>query len=425
MLGFLKGQQGAWVLAAACAAGGVVGALHVYSPTWLPSAPFAPRATIARPAQPAPPNSAEAASADPLSSMTAQPASAASTGALSAVAQSPSSGADDGASKANSASTTVLTQRPEFDIVRIQPSGESVIAGRGVPGTTIALVDGPAALARAVADARGEVVFLPPPLAPGEHVLMLQSVQADAWPTLSSKTVTIVVPKASKDGPFVTLTAPDKPTADSGAPKPTGTPVAAVPAKTAPAVAIRTAEAENGGSFFATGVAPPGSQSRLYLNGAFLTKVIADLNGLWALKVEKGMRPGSYVVRADEVEPESGKVIARAEVPFVFPVPSAAATPSDRPMETSAPEPSVDQPQIGAPVSPDGVTTAASASISTIVKEVRTATVVRGDTLWRISRKMLGHGIRYIQIYEANESQIRNPRLVFPGQIFVMPSNPG
>jgi nucleoid-associated protein YgaU len=36
---------------------------------------------------------------------------------------------------------------------------------------------------------------------------------------------------------------------------------------------------------------------------------------------------------------------------------------------------------------------------------------------------MLGRGGRYKKIYEANESQIRHPSLVFPGQIFVMPNN--
>ncbi|MBV8183781.1 MAG: LysM peptidoglycan-binding domain-containing protein, partial [Hyphomicrobiales bacterium] len=32
---------------------------------------------------------------------------------------------------------------------------------------------------------------------------------------------------------------------------------------------------------------------------------------------------------------------------------------------------------------------------------------------------------RYTQIYEANASQIRNPNLVFPGQVFVLPADPG
>jgi nucleoid-associated protein YgaU len=203
-------------------------------------------------------------------------------------------------------------------------------------------------------------------------------------------------------------------------------------------VAIRSAEAEEGGSFLATGSAPPGSQSRLYLNGAFVGKVIADLDGHWSLKVEKGMQPGHYAVRADEVEPESGKVIARAEVPFDFPVsspPAPVAVPSAPPPQpaveaSTPPRPAVEASAKSRPpeepvVQPESIAKGAPASAAAVVKEIRTATVVRGDSLWRISRKMLGRGVRYTQIYEANVNQIRNPSLVFPGQVFVLPSDPG
>ena len=60
-------------------------------------------------------------------------------------------------------------------------------------------------------------------------------------------------------------------------------------------------------------------------------------------------------------------------------------------------------------------------SSDVVIGEIQTATVVRGDSLWRISRKTLGHGIRYTQIYEANAKQIRNPRLIYIGQVLVMP----
>ena len=56
-----------------------------------------------------------------------------------------------------------------------------------------------------------------------------------------------------------------------------------------------------------------------------------------------------------------------------------------------------------------------------IVPEIQAVTVQRGDNLWRISRKMLGKGARYTQIYEANASQIRDPHRIWPGQIFVAP----
>jgi nucleoid-associated protein YgaU len=200
-------------------------------------------------------------------------------------------------------------------------------------------------------------------------------------------------------------------------------PSALPPPKAAPEVAITGVEAEEGGSFVATGVAPPGSETRLYLNGAFVAKILADLTGAWALKIEKGMRPGSYTVRADGVEPASGKVLRRAEVPFVFPAPAPAASPPAA-GAPALPEAAERRPP-GAPSASAELAREAPAAAATIVKELQTATVLRGDSLWRMSRKLLGSGIRYRQIYQANESQIRDPRLIYPGQIFVMPNNPG
>jgi nucleoid-associated protein YgaU len=56
-----------------------------------------------------------------------------------------------------------------------------------------------------------------------------------------------------------------------------------------------------------------------------------------------------------------------------------------------------------------------------LVPEINTAIVSRGDNLWRISKRVYGRGVRYTVIYRANEEQIRNPRLIYPGQVFVLP----
>ncbi len=57
-------------------------------------------------------------------------------------------------------------------------------------------------------------------------------------------------------------------------------------------------------------------------------------------------------------------------------------------------------------------------------KPIRTGANViirRGDNLWRISRRMLGSGIKYTVIYEANRDQIRDPHWIYPGQVFDVP----
>jgi nucleoid-associated protein YgaU len=57
-----------------------------------------------------------------------------------------------------------------------------------------------------------------------------------------------------------------------------------------------------------------------------------------------------------------------------------------------------------------------------VVPKIATTTVSRGDSLWRISRLTYGAGTRYAFIYRVNRKQIRNPNLIYPGQIFVLPT---
>lgn len=50
-----------------------------------------------------------------------------------------------------------------------------------------------------------------------------------------------------------------------------------------------------------------------------------------------------------------------------------------------------------------------------------TYTVVSGDSLWAIARKVWGDGGRWREIYNANTDKIKNPNLIYTGQVFVIP----
>jgi nucleoid-associated protein YgaU len=207
----------------------------------------------------------------------------------------------------------------------------------------------------------------------------------------------------------VALVTPNKPTvvlSQPGAPKPgTG------------AVVVETVEIEPGGKFHVSGQARPGAALRLYLNDSFVTSVTAGADGRFAVTINEGVAPGSYRVRLDEAS-GSGTVRARAEVPFNVPetTASAQAATSKRP-DSAAPQ----QPQLaaaGATVLPDS----GSPSSAVVVPKITTTTVSRGDSLWRLSQVSYGAGTRYAVIYKANRGQIRNPNLIYPGQVFVLPT---
>ena len=298
---------------------------------------------------------------------------------------------------------------PTFDVASIEPTGEAVIAGRAAPGATVELLRDGEVHDRAVADKSGQFVIVPPRLPPGTYDLTLRSKQADGTQAVSRQRVTAALEPRSTDRPVVALITPDKPTvvlSQPGAPKPAG------------AVVVETVEIEPGGKFHVSGQARPGAALRLYLNDSFVTSVTADADGRFAVTINEGVAPGSYRVRLDEAS-GSGSVRARAEVPFNAPDITASvaqATAAKRP-DSAAPQ----QPQLaaaGAIVLPDS----GSSASTVVVPKITTTTVSRGDSLWRLSQVSYGAGTRYAVIYKANRGQIRNPNLIYPGQVFVVPA---
>lgn len=51
-----------------------------------------------------------------------------------------------------------------------------------------------------------------------------------------------------------------------------------------------------------------------------------------------------------------------------------------------------------------------------------TYTVKSGDCLWNIAKKYLGDGSRYNEIYNLNKDKIKNPNLIYAGQVLTLPS---
>ena len=49
-------------------------------------------------------------------------------------------------------------------------------------------------------------------------------------------------------------------------------------------------------------------------------------------------------------------------------------------------------------------------------------TVKSGDCLWNIAKKYYGNGSKYTTIYNANRDKIKNPNLIYPGQVLWIPA---
>lgn len=375
---------------------------------------------------------------------------------------------------------------PAFDIVRVEPSGEIVTAGTAAPGATVELIANGQRIDRAVADLNGQWAIVPKALTPGAYELTLTMKTPEGRRENGRRNVTVLVPETQQGRPLVTLNDPNQPTTVlQGAEPPPATRPADQPAAAAPApliaaqqaspnvrprVAIVTAEPEDGGRFFASGTAAPGAVVRLYLNESYLATARTGDAGRWTFTVEKGLAAGKYTMRTDDVNPASGEVISRAEVAFeVLPrqvaaapaapppavaAPVAAAPPvalappaviaptaATPPPGASAPTVPVPEPALQVPIvqqtappssAPVAVPQAPAVaavgsgtppqSADVVISDLRSAVVVRGDSLWRISRRVYGRGIRYTQIFQANTDQIRDPRRIYPGQVFVLPN---
>lgn len=262
---------------------------------------------------------------------------------------------------------------PDFDIVRVDKAGNVVIAGRATPGCVIIVRDGDTEVGRTTVDRSGEWVLVPEgALAPGARELTLLAECEDGETLVADRVVALVVPEREEAERGALAVA--VPREGEGAAEVLQRPVGAdVPR------AIDTIDYDDAGNTTLSGVAAPNSTVRIYLDNELVGTATADAAGNWSLKLAEKVPPGAYNLRIDQIAPD-GKVVARSEIPFVRGEPLADLPPG------------------------------------------RIAIIQPGDHLWKIARQRYGSGFQFTLIYEANKDQIRNPDLIYPGQIFTLPS---
>ncbi|HZZ60606.1 MAG TPA: LysM peptidoglycan-binding domain-containing protein [Roseiarcus sp.] len=283
--------------------------------------------------------------------------------------------------------------KPAFDVVSVEPSGEAVIAGRAAPNAKVELKDSGRTVAEATANAEGQFVMVPAPLPPGEHSLALSTGAGASAQSSNTVNVAVATPQPTSKA-AAAASAPPPPSSTALAVP--AAPGAAPSAQSAAGLLVQSVEASPGGRLVAKGAAPPNAVVRLYLGGAYIGDAKTGAGGRWSLTIEHGLTPGAYQVRADEINPSDAKVAARAEAPFDYPAAAAAPTPAAAARSAASPA-------------------------DVVVDSIQTHPVAQGNTLWSISQKYYGDGSHYEAIFAANSGQIRNPNLIYPGQVFVVP----
>lgn len=279
---------------------------------------------------------------------------------------------------ATAPAASVLKTKPSFDVVRVEPDGAYVIAGRADPAVTVALlVDGVTADTEPTNAEGGFAIAGTTPLSPGDHDLTLRATAPNGESLLSDQHVTVIVAANGTDQPVVALADPDAPTRVLQQPG---------DALEAAVVLIRAVDAD-AARFSVSGKAASGQTVRIYLDDAPVGTAQAAGTGDFALAADMAVTAGDHRVRADQIRPD-GSVAARAEVNFAY-APAALVTPV----------------AAGTPT-PEGM---------------RRVVVQKGDNLWKFSRQFYGAGERYTVLYQANRNHIVDPDLIYPGQEFLIP----
>jgi len=261
---------------------------------------------------------------------------------------------------------------PRFDIVRVDASGEAVVAGSSAANAEVVLFANGTELASGVATDQGDwVIMVTTPLDSGDQEFTLEMRLPDGRTLKSEQVVVIAVPERPGLMPLVVLGQEGMASRVLQSPG---------PGISSGELSLDIVDYDESGAVILQGRAASGARVRAYVNNEGIGDALADAQGRWSLTPDQSIRPGVYTLRIDQLA-DDGSVTARVEAPF------------ER-------------------VARDVVQMASNQQVI----------VQPGNSLWRIARNLYGRGLQYTVIYQANADQIRDPDLIYPGQIFEVPT---
>ncbi|HQU66614.1 MAG TPA: LysM peptidoglycan-binding domain-containing protein [Albidovulum sp.] len=433
--------------AAAGAAVAVAGWYFGFRPAPEPAVePAAAVSEAAAPVAEAPVAEAPAATPDPIVPAE-EPEAVASAAPAPAATEAPAPDATASADTPEPAAAAPLAEAPapsppSFDTVRVDANGSVLVAGRAEAGALLKLMLDGAEVSRATADASGAfATFFDIPPSDQPRSLSLIRLLPDGGEVLAEATI-LIAPFAAPEPPVVV--AEGQATAAPEATAPAAAPAEAPEVLIADATGVRKQTASESlaaividtigysasGEVSIAGRGTAGSFARIYLDNKSLAEVGIAETGAWSADLA-GIAAGVYTLRVDQVDGD-GKVTSRFETPFqreepetvaaaLAPAPAAAPTATEAPAageEAAAPAPTE---PVATAAAPEPAAAAPAEGQPAPVK-AGIVTVQPGFSLWRIARENYGDGVLYVKVFEANKDQIRDPDLIYPGQIFTVPA---
>jgi len=241
-----------------------------------------------------------------------------------------------------STSAETKAVEPSFDTVRVEKTGEALIAGRAEPGSEVTVMLDGKAIGKTTANNDGAFVVTPEePLPTGSGALTVES-KTNEQITQSEATVAVVVPAEEKKDALVAVLNPDEPTkilqktepaAKASATIETATPPATTEIAAATPPSLDAVDYDESGNIVFSGSGRPGSIVRLYVDNAVAGDAKAGEDGRWSFAGSSPIPAGKHTLRVDGVD-TAGKVTSRAELPFFREEPSKVA--SAAPKQTAA-----------------------------------------------------------------------------------------
>ncbi|OUS08509.1 hypothetical protein A9Q96_03435 [Rhodobacterales bacterium 52_120_T64] len=268
--------------------------------------------------------------------------------------------------------------KPTFDVVRVDPTGSAVIAGTAEPFSKVVILSNGEDIGEAIAGSSGEfVAIIQVPENEQGQTLELET-EIDGQLLFSDETI-LILPILRSDAaetvaeeaaPPIIRTTAEEVVIVQGAPQ-----------LALGQVSLDSISYDDNDEVVLAGRGNPGRTIIIYVNDAPLMDTVVSDSGSWKQALH-GLDAGRYVLRVDETDDE-GNVTSRVESPFQREY-------------------------------PEDVREAKAANDTTY-------TVQPGNSLWLIATGRYGDGMQYHQIFSANKDQIRDPDLIYPGQVFAIP----